>query len=242
MNQILYTGGKKKKGVMSDTQKIVLFFVIGIIIFAICVIGIGVNLLSKVKSENVANTNTENTNTNTNTNTPEETPTVQDYIKIEFKSELGKVKILLESLTDAKIQTMSYWWDDQEEKTTLEIADTKYETLVASKTGTHYLYVEATDENGNKKDRKQMVIGDAGPEVTIGTDGVSKYVVKVSDDEKIEKIEVKLNGELTEIEVNAKEYEYTVDIPQGYSLIEVTAYNLNGISTNKKAKIGNFGG
>lgn len=246
MNQILYTGGKNKKGAMSSTQKIVVFFVVFIVIFAICAIGLGANLLTKVKNENVANTNTStNTNQNTtgnNTNTPAEpTTTPQEYIKITFSSELGGVKINVESLTEANIETVLYWWEGEEENN-LEVLDTQYETVIASKQGTHYLYVEAIDENGNKKEAKQLVIGDTGPEVTITTDGVSNYVVKVSDDEKITKIEVTLNGELEEIEVNSKEYEYTLPIPQGNSIIEVTAYNLNGLSTNKKAKVTNFEG
>lgn len=234
MNQILYTGGKNKKSSMSDTQKIVVVFVVVIVIFAICAIGLGTNLLTKVKNENVANVNSSGNNTNTPT-------TVQEYMKITFGSELGGVKINVEALTDAKIETISYWWEGEEE-TTLEVADTQYETVVTSKQGTHYLYVEAIDENGNKKDAQQLVIGDSGPEVTILTDGVSNYVVRVKDDEKITKIEVTLNGEVEEIEVNTKEYEYIVAIPQGDSLIEVTAYNINGLSTNKKAKVTNFGG
>jgi hypothetical protein len=44
------------------------------------------------------------------------------------------------------------------------------------------------------------------------------------------------------VEVNEKEIEYKVPIPQGYSLIDVTVYNINDISVNKKAKITNFGG
>ena len=147
---------------------------------------------------------------------------------------------MAESLTDAKIETIAYWWEG-EEKETVEVLDAQYETVVASKQGTHYLYVEAIDENGMQKYSKQLVIGDAGPEITILTDGVSNYVVRVKDDEKISKIEIILNGEVEEIEVNSKEYEYKVAIPQGDSLIEVTAYNLNGLSTNKKAKVTNFG-
>ena len=51
MNQILYTGGKNKKGGSGSMQKIIIFFAIFVIAFAICAILIGTNLLSKVKNE-----------------------------------------------------------------------------------------------------------------------------------------------------------------------------------------------
>lgn len=236
MNQILYTGGKKKKSSMSTMQKTVIVFVIIIIIFAICAIGIGANLLTKVKNENVVNTYPSGqTGNNTNTN-----PGKQEEIKVTFDSELGKVKVTVKSPSDVKIESISYWWEG-EEKETVEVSNTEYELVVPSKQGTHYLYIEAVDENGNKKEAQQLVIGASGPEITITTDGVSNYVVKVKDDEKIEKITVTLNDKTEEIEVNSKEYEYRVAIPQGDSLIDVTAYNVYELSTNKKAKVRNFG-
>ena len=59
---------------------------------------------------------------------------------------------------------------------------------------------------------------------------------------KIKKIVITLNGETQEIEVGDKQIEHKIPIPQGYSLIEVTVYNINDISVTKKAKVTNFGG
>lgn len=243
MNQILYTGGKNRKNSAASTQKIIIIFVVLIVIFAICAIALGINLLNKVHSENVGDKKpgTSLDDGQNDNKIPNEENKPKDYLAITFASEIDGVKINIESLTDAKIETISYWWED-EEKTTIEVADTEYEKIIKSKSGTHYLYVQAIDENGNQKDAKQLVIGDSGPEVKIGTDGVSNYVVKVKDDEKITKIEVTLNGQLETIEVNDKEYEYVIAVPIGDSLIEVTAYNLNGLSTTEKAKVKNFGG
>ena len=85
MNQILYTGGKNKGSKMSETNKIVIFLVVFIIIFAICLIAVGGNLLNKVK------TNENNTSGSNQTNsTPGET--VKSDIKIEFESEVGEVQ------------------------------------------------------------------------------------------------------------------------------------------------------
>ena len=71
MNQILYTGGKNKRGSSVDIKKIIIFFVVLIIIFAIAAISIGINLLVKVKNENKGNATTNNTNT-TNTIIPQQ--------------------------------------------------------------------------------------------------------------------------------------------------------------------------
>lgn len=233
MNQILYTGGKNKHsgGSLTDIQKIVIFFVVFLIIFAICAIALGGNLLTKTK---VGNISTNNEQSNTTPNTP-----VDSNIKVEFESQLGGVKTTV--TCDKNIKTIAYWWDE-EDATTVEVSDTKYEIVIPSKQGTHTLKIEVTDENEFTKTVSQLVIGDAGPELTILTDGVSNYVIRVKDDEQVDKIVVVLNGETQEIKVEAKEFEYMIAIPQGDSIIDVTAYNLNGLSVNKKAKITNFGG
>ena len=228
MNQILYTGGKKGKIGGSELKKIIIFFAIVMIIFAICLIGLGVNLLSKVKSENTSSNNT--------TNTVPETP-AEPNINVKFESELGGVKVIVTS--DTKISTISYWWDE-EEAILLEVNDNQYETVILSKQGTHTLKLKITDENGFVKDKSQLVIGDAGPEVTLLTDGVSNYVIRAKDDEQITKLVITLNDETQEIEVNSKEIEHIIPIPEGDSLIDVIVYNINGLSTIKKGKITNF--
>lgn len=232
MNQILYTGGKGKKRGTLDTKKIIIFFVVLIVIFAIAIISIGINLLSKVKKE-------PSLGENNTTGNQVETPIIKPEIKIGFDSELGAVKIKITSNTN--LQNMSYWWDE-EEATEVEISGMEYEQVVPTKQGTHTLYVKVISETGYQVEENQLVIGDSGPEVTILTDGVSNYVIRVKDDQEVKKVEIILNGVTQEIEVNSKEHELKIPIPTGDSLIEVTAYNLNNLTATKKAKITNFGG
>ena len=234
MNQILYTGGKNKKGGTGDMQKITIFFAIFIIIFAICSILIGTNLLTKVKNED------QNNNVGSSNTTKE--PEVKSNIEVDFESQVGAVKVIVKS--NLEMQNIIYWWD-QEEATTIEVNEKEYELEIKSKHGTHNLNIEITDKEGYVKTLEQVIIGASEeelPKVTIGTDGVSNYVIKATDDEKVDRIQIILNGETQEIEVNAKEFEHKVAIPQGDSVIEVTVYNANGLSTNKKAQIKNFGG
>lgn len=230
MNQILYTGGKNKKSGINDTHKIVVFFVIFIIVFAICIVGLGANLLSKVKNKN----DNDVPGQSGNVQEPE-----KEHIEIKFEIQLGGIKLTI--IGEKTLENVTYWWDE-EEATTVEPGNTKYETVIPSKQGTHTLNIEVVDQEGNKKTANQLVIGDTEPELEITTDRISNYVIKAKDDEEVDRIVITLNGETTEVKVNAKEYEHKVPIPTGYSLIDVTVYNLNDISVNKKAKITNYKG
>lgn len=231
MNQILYTGGKKGKNRNnSGMRKIIIFFAIFIIVFAICVIAMSANLLNKVEKP-------KNEISNNNT-TPEEPVIVQGNIEIKFSSVEDGVKLNI--ISDIEIENVEYCWDE-EELTTIELGDdTEYETIIPTKQGTHTLKVNVVDIKGNEENKEQLVIGDTEPQLTIGTDRISNYVVKVSDDEQLTKIIIKINEEIQEIEINDKEFEISLPIPKGDSIIDVTVYNLNGLSVNKKAKITNF--
>ena len=230
MNQILYTGGKKgKSGNNTDMRKILIFFAIFIVLFAICLIAIGANLLNKVEAPK---------NEISSNNTIPEEPVIQGNIEIKFSSVENGVK--LNVISDIEINTVEYCWDE-EELTTVELGNEKeYETIIPTRQGTHTLKVYVVDINGNEENKEQLVIGDTEPELKIGTDGISNYVVTASDDEQLTKITIKINDEIQEIEIHDKEFEISLPIPVGDSIIDVTVYNLNRLSVNKKAQIKNF--
>ncbi len=241
MNQILYTGGKNKSKGANDTQKIIIFFVVFVIIFAICLIGVGINLLSKVKNEN----NTLGNTTGTPGQEPEK-PVIVSNIKIELEAQTNSIKAVIKS--NKKIKDISYWWDEEEPievESEVEFG-TEYEMSIDSKPGTHQLTIKAIDENGYEKVLEQEVIGkvvdDTVPELVISTDRISKYIITAKDDQQIKKLVIILNGERKEVAVNEKEIRYEVDIPIGDSLLDVTAYNLNDLTNQKRAVIRNFRG
>ena len=233
MNQILCTGGKKEKkskvGKNPSERKIIIFFAIFIVIFAIALIAVGANLLSKVEApkNEIGNNN----------NTILEEPEVESNIEIKFSSVADGVKLNVTS--ELEIKTIEYWWDE-EEPTTIEKSEVEHEVVVQTKQGTHTLTVRVTDTNEYQITKEQLVIGDSEPEITIGTDGISNYVVTAKDDEQLTKIIIKVNEQVEEIEINDKTFEKLIAIPIGDSIIDVTVYNLNGLSVNKKAKITNF--
>lgn len=230
MNQILYTGKSKKSN--TNMNKTIIFFAVFIIIFAICLISIGTYIFSKTKTS-------ENNNENIAENEILQPLPEESTVEIYFSSVPGKVQVNIES--KKQIESVTYRWDEEEE-TAIEIGDDKYniEAQIETKQGTHILYITVIDVEGNIETKEQKVIGDSKPEVKISTDGVSNYVITAKDDEKITKIIIDINGVKTEVEVNEKEYEYKIAIPEGDSIIEVTAYNINNLTTIKKAKITGF--
>ena len=218
-------------------------------------IGIGVNLFTKVKNDtgtNISDLDKPGQSGSTNTtgdgatepekpDEPEEpkNPEIKSKISIKFDSQLDGVQLKVTSRQ--KLKSISYWWDE-EEPTIIESEENEYEVVITSKQGTHMLNVEVIDQNDTVETAEQLVIGDSEPELEITTDGVSNYVIKAKDDQEINKIIITLNSEIHEIEVGDKQIEHKIPIPQGYSLIEVTVYNINDISVTKKAKVTNFGG
>ena len=238
MNQILYTGGKKgKKSSKPSMKNTIVFFAIFIIIFAIALIVVGANLLSKVElpKNEISNNNISGSTTNNNTVT--EQPALKSNIEIKFSSVADGVKLNVTSAL--QIKSIEYWWNE-EEPTIVEGTGTENETIIPSKQGTNTLTVKVTDVNEYQEIKEQLVIGDSEPELTIGTDGISNYVVKAKDDEQLTKIVIKVNDQVEELEINGTTFEKVVAIPEGDSLIDVTVYNLNGLSVNKKAKVTNF--
>ena len=234
MNQILYTGGKNNKGKMKDTQKIIIFFIIFLIVFAICLIGVGTNLLRKVKNED----NNNSVSTNTTLENPEPLPEAS-MIEIMFDSQqLGEVIVMVSSTKN--IESISYWWDGEEPKLIeLDVTEQikEYETVLTAKYGSNTLNVEVTDEEGYVQNANKIVIGDSKPQIEIGTDDSNNYVIKAKDDEKIDRVTIKINGQVEEIEVNAKTFEHTISIPEGNPTIDVTVYNLNGLYENKQVQV-----
>lgn len=229
MNQILYTGKGKNK---ADVNVVLKVFVVLLIIFAICFIALGVYLYSGTRTEDETGKN------NPSQTTPE--PVVESKINITFSSVTDGVKIKIKS--NLEIVSATYRWDDEEEFD-IQIGSTTNEIVeeVGIRQGIHTLYVTVIDIEGNQKTEEQAVIGDKEPQLVLTTDGVSNYVIQAKDDEQLSKVVIILNNEtILEKELNEKEFEYKVEIPEGDSLIEVQVYNLNNLVKTKKGKVAGF--
>lgn len=159
---------------------------------------------------------------------------------INFEVSGNKIKITYQG--DTLISYMTYRWDEEDEQT-IEINDTSIEHEIEVIKGLHTLTVVVVDENNNTDTKVQKINGVSKPKVEINSDG-QHFIITASDDEKLSKIEFKLNQDDSQTfqlnleEMDLKELEYTLpmELQAGDNVIEVTVYNSNGITEYSAAR------
>lgn len=156
--------------------------------------------------------------------------------EIELEVSVNKIRITYTGNTT--VSYMTYRWDEEEE-TRVEINDTDIDQEIEALKGLHTLTVIVVDENNNTDTKQQKINGVSKPKITIGVDEEKlHFVVQTSDEEKLEKVEFRLNqDENQEYELNLqekdlKELQYVVpfELQEGENYIEVTVYNSSGLS------------
>lgn len=161
---------------------------------------------------------------------------IESNINIEVSG--NKIKITYEG--DTKILYMTYRWDEEEEKT-LEINNTSIEEEIDAIKGLHTLTVIVVDENNNTATKQQKINGVSKPKVSVRVDEQKEhFVIQASDDEKLSKIEFRLDQDenqefvLNLEEKDMKELQYvlpdSLKLKAGENIIEVIVYNSNGVS------------
>ena len=160
---------------------------------------------------------------------------IESNINIEVSG--NKIKITYES--DTALSYMTYRWDEEEEKR-IELNDEmEIKQEIEAIKGLHTLTVIVVDEDNNTDTKVQKINGVSKPKIVLDVDDQKEhFVIKASDDEKIEKVEFRLNQddnqtyELNLGDENLKELNYRVpfELQNGENIIEVTVYNSNGVS------------
>lgn len=160
---------------------------------------------------------------------------IESNINIEVSG--NKIKITYEG--DTPLSYMTYRWDEEEEKR-IELNDEmEIEQEIEAIKGLHTLTVIVVDEDNNTDTKVQKINGVSKPKIVLDVDDQKEhFVIKASDDEKIEKVEFRLNQddnqtyELNLGDENLKELNYRVpfELQNGENIIEVTVYNSNGVS------------
>lgn len=164
---------------------------------------------------------------------------IESNINIEVSG--NKIKITSEG--DTMLSYMTYRWDDGEEEK-ININDTSLEQEIEAVKGLHTLTVIVVDENNNTDTKVQKINGVSKPKLEITYDEeVKHFVIITSDDEKLSKIEFRMNEDeqtymLNLEEMDLKELNYTVpmEFEVGENILEVTVYNSNGISEYQAVK------
>lgn len=216
MNQILTTKPvKQKKTVGENTVKI--FFAISIIIFGICMISSGSYAMYKGKVANNKNTNNNNTVQNTDV----------ENIQIHVSNENAIIHATV--IGQSEISFVTYYWDEEEE-VKVDINNISDNIDIEIPAGEHNLTITAVDINNNSKTLKKKVKGVTKPKLEVVQDG-SQFLITASDEIGLDKLTFILNGQGYLVRVEGeKEKEFRYNLQPGDNTLEVTAYNVDGVT------------
>lgn len=162
-----------------------------------------------------------------------------DVIKpeIELLVESAKVKIVAKDET--ALDYILYYWNSEDE-TRVDVREgslKQIEEKIDILKGENTLTIVAVDKAGNETTKEQIFKGVKKPKIDIAKSG-NEFIIKVTDEEGIQKIEYVLNGiyystdpQKTGTPLNMKELEIKQPLQQGENKITIKAYNISGLET-----------
>ena len=164
--------------------------------------------------------------------------TVGNLAQIDLNNVDNAVKLTVTSVE--KIKTVSYKWDDEQEKV-IEVNSTQYSERIIAPVGKHTLKIEVIDDKGIKTEKTQVVIGAKVPEIKVQAikklDGNVYYSISIKDEVILKNVKITLNDEeKVNIDVNSSEYTTEIVLQKGFDnklIIEASNENL---TTSKKAQ------
>ena len=168
--------------------------------------------------------------------------TIDSKISINVEPETNNLKI---TATGANtLSYMTYRWDEDEE-TKIDINDTSTETSIEIPKGLHKLTIIVVDENNETKTFEKEVEGVTKPTVQVTTDGSSNFVIKAKDENGLTRVEFIINEtEKYALDLEKalpleerKDFEYSYPLHEGENKIEVTVYNVDGVSETFRALV-----
>lgn len=164
----------------------------------------------------------------------EQTYEAEDIIKMEINN--GKIKVSAEAKTE--ISYMTYRWDEEQEEK-IDINATTLEQEIEIPMGEHTLTVILVDKNNETITKEQKVKGVVKPKIQVKLDdNKENFLITITDDSGLDRVEFIINGENKTIKANEGQKELKIKLPlrDGQNIVEITAYNLDGIeSDNVKA-------
>lgn len=170
-----------------------------------------------------------------NTNSEENIDTIKPEVSIV--NTVGKITI--NATDETELDYITYKWEDEDEVkvTTTEKGQKSITQELTVQKGTKKLTITAVDKTGNKSTISKNVIGSDGPQIKV-TIADDNFVVKVTDEYKITKIEYTINDvehTVENIPENAKEFEFRVPLEEGVNYLKINAYE-NELMTEYKCK------
>ena len=155
--------------------------------------------------------------------------------EIELLVESSKLKIVAKDETE--LEYMIYYWNDEDE-TRLDVREEspkQIEEKIDILKGENTLTIIAVDKSGNEEIKEQIFKGVKKPVIELTREG-NELIVKVTDEEGIQKIEYTLNGVYYSTDanntgepLNSKQVEFRQPLANGENKITIKAYNVSGL-------------
>lgn len=146
-------------------------------------------------------------------------------IEISFDSVNENARIIVKS--SKTISYITYRWDENIENT-IEVNNTTFEKEVETLKGTHTLTVVAVDEDNKSETAKKIVVGTTRPTIDVTIENKEYYLIKVVDENELEKVEIITEDGTETLEPEGKEFEYKVKLKSGNdNKMIIRAYNSN---------------
>lgn len=146
------------------------------------------------------------------------------------------VKVSIES--EETIKTISYRWDEEEEKT-INVNSKQYTGDISAPKGKHTLKIVVLDEKDVKTEKTQVVIAATAPEISVSgkiKDGEYYYVINITDETELKNVKITLDGEeKVNTEVNEKTYSTEIQL-QNNSENKLVIEASNGKLTSNSRK------
>lgn len=156
--------------------------------------------------------------------------------EIELVVEGSKVRIVAKDETE--LGYIMYHWNDEDDTIVEPREDSKkqIEEKIAILKGENKLTIIAVDSAGNETTKEQVFKGAKKPTIQTSQEN-DELVIKITDEENIQKIEINQNGELLSTDhedkgtsLNVKEVELRRKLVSGQNTITITVYSVNGLS------------
>ena len=166
------------------------------------------------------------------------TYTREGEITLDVTKQEDGNNIIISATGKSELSYLTYRWDEEEE-TRIDINDVQIEHELEALKGTHTLTVIVVDINNNTQTKEMEIQGVTKPTLEVVVDETGdNFIVRMSDEQGLDKVEFIINEDKKyRVSLDGvTEHEFSYALEPGENRLNVTLYNINGVTTNKKVK------
>lgn len=219
MNQILQTESKKSGPI--EINKVIIFFSIAIIILGVILVGQGSYAMINLE---------------------EKQPAIQNTVP-EVEIQRTQENILIHITHTKPIISVTYSWNDEEEKSIQTENQSSISEEIALPYGSNTLNLTVIDQDGNESKyvKEYILDGNGSPVIELLLTNDRKIRIKAQDMEGLKNIRYAWNNDdYTTVEANSnnsKIIDQIIEIPLGQNTLKVEAVNINDKTTTKELEV-----